>query len=256
MSKRKKQHEEEEMDESWLLPYADILTLLLALFIVLFAMSSVDAEKFAALSKSFNSVFVGDNGIMDQTSLETQQNREEIPSQKQTEGTAEEKERAEFAANEHRELEEVQKKINEYIVNNKLDARFVTLLTGEGLLITIRDDVLFGIGSAEMSEANKQTARDLSQLLYMDPQREILINGHTDNLPISSGKYESNWDLSVTRALNFMKIILENPKMDPKAFSAKGSGEYQTIESNDTAEGRAKNRRVEILVLPFKVEDQ
>lgn len=93
-------------------------------------------------------------------------------------------------------------------------------------------------------------AKEISDLLVIDPPRNIIISGHTDNVPIHTAKFESNWELSVMRAVNFMKIILENDKLDPRWFSAKGYGEYKPVASNATKEGRAKNRRVEILILP------
>jgi chemotaxis protein MotB len=93
-------------------------------------------------------------------------------------------------------------------------------------------------------------ASEIAELLIMDPPRNIIISGHTDNVPIRNSNFESNWELSVMRAVNFMKIILKNDQLDPKWFSAKGFGEFQPVAGNNTKEGRAKNRRVEILILP------
>jgi len=253
MAKRKnKKKHEDHMGEDWLLPYADILTLLLALFIVLFAMSSVDAQKFQEISKVFNTVFVGEKGIMEQGTGTPEQPPVEIPLEdKKDKEKEKEKDKGQFTQEEQHELEKIKQKVDQYIARNRLGNRFETSLSEDGLLITIRDNVLFTSGSAEVGKADEKTARELSELLYMDPQREIVINGHTDNMPIRNSVYDSNWELSVSRAVNFMKLILQNGKLDPRSFSAKGSGEYQPVASNDTKEGRAKNRRVEILVLPF-----
>jgi chemotaxis protein MotB len=90
----------------------------------------------------------------------------------------------------------------------------------------------------------------MSELLVMDPPRNIIVSGHTDNVPINNSEYDSNWHLSVMRAVNFMKILTDNKKLDPKAFSAKGFGEFTPVSSNDTNEGRQENRRVEVLILP------
>lgn len=246
--RRKKAKHDEHMDESWLIPYADILTLLLALFIVLFAMSSVDATKFQQLSKSFNEIFTGGTGVMDFTSP-----TEGDPTKgDRTEGVmiGKENDKGSLGEKDRKELSELQERVNQYIEKNGLQEKLETSLTGEGLLVSIRDNVLFESGSIDVRDEDKQVAREIAALIEMDPPRSIVINGHTDNVPISTDRFSSNWDLSVMRAVNFMKVLLENPKLDPEWFSAKGSGEFKPVASNKTAEGRAKNRRVEILIAP------
>lgn len=152
------------------------------------------------------------------------------------------------------ELKEIQKKINEYIKTNNLEVQFVTKLTDEGLLLTIRDNVLFDSGSATVQGSDQSVAEELSGLLEMNPPRNIIISGHTDNVPIRNAEFDSNWELSVMRAVNFMKILLDNPNLDPQWFSAKGFGEFEPIADNTTSEGRGQNRRVEVLILPRVTE--
>ncbi|RJS61576.1 flagellar motor protein MotB [Bacillus sp. PK3_68] len=242
MGKRKKHQEHEHMDESWLLPYADLLTLLLALFIVLFAMSSVDAKKFQLVSQAFNTAFQGGTGVMDYPELS--------PPETTSQSKSNDKQLSGLKEQDKKELAHMQQKINQYIVDNKLQSKVETVLSGEGLLLRIRDNVLFNSGVAEIREEDKKAAREISRLLEMDLPRMVIISGHTDNIPIKTAEFESNWELSAMRAVNFMKVILENNKLDPRLFSAKGYGEYQPIASNETEAGRTKNRRVEILVLP------
>ena len=91
---------------------------------------------------------------------------------------------------------------------------------------------------------------ELAELLSMDPPRNIIISGHTDNVPIKNSNFSSNWELSVMRAVNFMSVLIEEGNLDPKWFSAKGFGEFEPVADNDTPAGRSKNRRVEVLVLP------
>ncbi|WP_442598058.1 flagellar motor protein MotB [Neobacillus sp. D3-1R] len=244
MSRRKKKHHHEDhVDESWLIPYADLLTLLLALFIVLFSMSSIDAQKFNAFSKAFNQIFAGGTGVLDfeapmpQSENDTKVNPKEEPKQEDID-------------KDQQELQDLQKKVNTYIHNKKLEAKLGTKLTDEGLLVTIRDNVLFDSGKAEVRNVDLNIATEISGLLVMDPPRNIIISGHTDNVPIRNANFESNWELSVMRAVNFMKIVLRNDKLDPRWFSAKGFGEFQPVASNNTKEGKARNRRVEILILP------
>jgi chemotaxis protein MotB len=251
MSKKKKHHHEEHVDESWLIPYADLLTLLLALFIVLFASSSVDAQKFEQIAKSMSSAFNGGTGVMEYPSpIPENQPETTNPMEEQKEDDPE------FDQKEKAELAELQQKINAYIKEKNLDESLKTHLTDEGLLITILNDVFFDSGRAEVRIGNTTLAQDISELLVTRPPRNVVISGHTDNVPISNSQFDSNWHLSVMRAVNFMKVLLENESLDPRRFSAKGFGEYQPVESNDTREGRAKNRRVELLILPNEYKGQ
>ncbi|MDF9785845.1 flagellar motor protein MotB [Bacillus pumilus] len=143
--KRKKHDHDDHVDESWLIPYADLLTLLLALFIVLFASSSIDAAKYEQMAKSFNVVFTGGTGVMDQTSM---QSTEETENSNQTKKAAEEDEEAQAKARDHAVLTKVKKQVDSFIANKKLGAKLETKLTDEGLLITIEDSIFFDSGRA------------------------------------------------------------------------------------------------------------
>jgi chemotaxis protein MotB len=253
MSRKKKHHHEEHIDETWLIPYADLLTLLLALFIVLFAMSSIDVQKFQQLAKSMSSAMNGGTGIMEYPSPLP----EDIPQSLYEEDAENDKaENPDFERKERSELALLQEKINKYIEENDLDDRLETILTDEGLLITILNDVFFDSGVAAVRLNDETLARDISKLLVSDPPRNVVISGHTDNVPINNAQFDSNWHLSVMRAVNFMKLLLENGELDPRRFSAKGFGEFQPVDTNDTPEGRAMNRRVEVLILPNEENDQ
>jgi chemotaxis protein MotB len=91
----------------------------------------------------------------------------------------------------------------------------------------------------------------MSNLLVSASPREITVSGHTDNVPISNAQFASNWELSTQRAVNFMQVLLQNKELQPEKFSAVGYGEYRSIAPNDTPEGKAKNRRVEVFILPL-----
>jgi len=248
--KRKVKHEE-HVDESWLIPYADILTLLLALFIVLFAASEVDSEKFKAISESFNSVLQGGNGVLDQEAfVENFEDINQMPKLDDAEFFNEDLLEI-LQAQDIKELVEIQGKIEQYIEEKALSPRLETELTSKGLLLKIKEGVLYSSGSADISTDSKIIAVEISNLLVTDPARKILIEGHTDNVPSNSLEFPSNWELSSTRAINFMKILLENNELSPEKFSATGYGEYQPLVSNDTPAGKAENRRVEVLISPY-----
>lgn len=244
--RRRRKQDSEDSSEAWLLPYADLMTLLLALFIVLFASSAVDMEKLNRLSSVFNEIFDGGQGIMDQSAP--------TPTPIPDDAIGEEDEKSKYMEDQ-KSLSEIQGRVDEYIAVNELENQFETTMTDEGLLVTIRDSILFSPGKAEIRPEYLPLADDLSELLVFDPPRHIVVTGHTDDVPMNNAEFGSNWELSVMRAVNFLKLMVRNVDVDPLLFSAKGYGEYQPIASNDTVEGRNKNRRVEILIQPLVLED-
>lgn len=272
--KRKKKHED-HVDESWLIPYADVLTLLLALFIVLFAASEVNSQKFQEISDSFNRELQGGTGILEnQSAVETFEETSKLAEPNDvdpTEGeaatppeveeeiddkiemTAEEIEQLALAED-YKELAAIQDKLKAYIAERNMEDKLEAELTSKGLVLKIKDGVLYGSGSADLSEGAQTVAEEISNMLVTDPPRSIFIEGHTDSIPSNSAAFPSNWELSSARAINFMKILLENDELDPSKFSATGFAEHQPIASNDTAEGRAENRRVEVLISLYSEE--
>ncbi|WP_422121906.1 flagellar motor protein MotB [Planococcus sp. X10-3] len=270
--KRKKKHEE-HVDESWLIPYADILTLLLALFIVLFAASEVNSQKFQEISDSFNRELQGGTGILDnQSPIETFEETSKLAEPNDadpTDGeattppeddddkielTAEEIEQLALAED-YKELAAIQEKVKAYIAERNLEDKLDAELTSKGLLLKIKDGVLYETASADLSEDAQTIVEEVGKMLVTDPPRSIFIEGHTDNVPSTSAEFPSNWELSSARAINFMKILLENNELDPGKFSATGFAEHQPIAGNDTTEGRSENRRVEVLISLYSEEE-
>lgn len=254
MAKKKKHaHHEEHIDETWLIPYADLLTLLLALFIVLFASSQVDIKKFDQLAQSLNVALNGGVSFFENPSpvqipeTTPQTTLPEKEEQKKQESEREKQQREKFQQ-ETENLKKLQQSLEAYIKENKLTDKLQTKLTDLGLMITILDNALFASGSADVRPDARKLATEISGMLEKFP-RQVIVSGHTDNIPIHTREFPSNWDLSSKRALNFMKILLENSTLDPRKFSATGFGEYHPIAPNTTPEGRAKNRRVEVSIL-------
>lgn len=257
MSRRRKPHFEDEMDETWLIPYADMLTLLLALFVILFASSQVDSKKYEQIMRSLNTAFNGGVSFFEQSSIvpvvvdpatETKKKNEDA--------TSEQSDRENAARKEMAELQELQEKLDQYIRDNQLSTQLETKLTSDMLKITIRDNALFASGSATVKPEARKLAVAIADMLTQYPQYEIEVAGHTDNVPIRNAEFETNWDLSAKRALNFMKILLDSEKLGADRFRAIGYGEYRPIDSNDTAEGRAKNRRVEVSIMRTVKEEK
>lgn len=241
------------MDESWLIPYADLLTLLLALFIILFASSQTDSKKYNSIMRSLNQAFSGGVGAFESSNLipiSTEPNMEakkyDQPTSAQPQETYSEQQQLQ---KEQKDLEQLKEKLDEYINANSLSAQLDTKLTEDLLMITIRDNALFASGSANVKPEAKLLAVAISDMLAQYPNYRIEVAGHTDNVPIGTAAFETNWDLSSKRALNFMKILLENAQVGPERFRSIGYGEYHPIDTNDTTEGKAKNRRVEVSIL-------
>lgn len=249
--RRNRQRKQHHIDESWLLPYSDLLTLLLALFIVLFAMSEVDTQKYKELSRVFQNEFSGGQGILEESNHSI-----ELPNKVDEDNKDDEKQ---LTPNEQelKDLQEVQNQMNKYIAEKGLNDKLDTKLTDEGLLISILNDISFDSGSAEVSTNGKQIAEEVSEFLYTDPPHQVVVSGHTDDRPINYAEFTSNWELSVTRAVNFMHLLLKNEKLDPTKFSAKGYGPHQPAVPNSSEKNRAKNRRVEVLILPnYEIDTQ
>lgn len=115
-------------------------------------------------------------------------------------------------------------------------------------MIRIKEKALFPSGSAELVPESQLIGPVVAGLLAAIPEN-VVISGHTDNVPIATSQYPSNWELSSARALNFMKFLLaSNPNLNPARFSAIGYSEYRPVAPNDTEEGRTQNRRVEIMI--------
>ncbi|MEK3881034.1 flagellar motor protein MotB [Paenibacillus sp. FSL M7-0420] len=254
MSKKTRHEEHEEhADESWLLPYSDLMTLLVALFLVMYAMSATDAVKFQQMAEAFNSALSGGGGVLEYrsdspTSSQLDQGKQDKMNSVIAKNTGT-SDLSKLRAKEQEDLEKLKKQFDQYIKNNGMTDLLSTKLNQSQLMITISDNALFASGQAIVKDESRQLAKSISNMLQQFPDYEVLVQGHTDNVPISNSTYSSNWDLSVDRALEFMKILLLNPNLDPTKFSPTGSGEYHPIATNATAAGRAKNRRVEVSIL-------
>lgn len=239
MSKsKKKAHHEEHADESWLLPYSDLLTLLLALFIVMFAMGQVDKAKFQQLSEQFNVIFSGGSSTLEQNGNELVIDNPHQPETPPISNTQIEEDK----------LSQIKENLEAEIKKSGHSDKVKLTLDKEGLQISIQDVMLFNSGDADvLPDVSTLLLHMAKSLNSMD--NRIVVVGHTDNLPIKSDKYRSNWDLSVIRAINVMSFLVDQGGMSPERFSVQGYGEYAPKFDNSTADGRSKNRRVEIYLI-------
>ena len=237
--KRGKKHEE-EASEAWLLPYSDLMTLLLALFIALFAISQTDQTKLQALAQAFTAAFnMGGPSFFDQAGPMASPQRQMLNDEDLGNNAY---------LQENQNLQDLQAQLDAYIQQNSLEDQLSTQLEEEGLMIRIKERALFPSGSADLVPESQRIGPIVAGLLAAVPER-VLISGDTDTDPISNAQFPSNWELSSVRALTFMKYLLSiNSNLNPARFSAIGYGEYRPIALNDTPEHKQQNRRVEILI--------
>lgn len=232
---KKKQHHEEEVDEKWLLPYSDMLTLLLALFIVMFAMSSVNQNKLQKIASQFNVIMSGGSGIMDGQSKSP--TTAVIPKSGDSNNTKEQDTMLALKLNLDKEIQK-----------SGYGGKVKVTLNNDGLGIAIQDVILFNSGDADVLKSVYPLLVQISKMVG-NLDNNIKIVGYTDNVPIHNGKFRSNWDLSAMRAINVMQFMIEIGKLNPDKFSVQAYGEYLPKYNNSTAEGRAMNRRVEMIIV-------
>jgi len=198
--------------------------LLLGLFIILYTISNVDAGKYKEVMNAFGSVF---------------------STQKTIQGLGSQNHPFNGNANSGKTLREtLQSVIDEYDYGQN-----VQLVENErGITIRILDNILFNTGEAKLNPGSKSILSKLAKVLRTIPN-DIRIEGHTDNVPINTPKYPSNWHLSVARATNTAYYLMNTEGLSPERVTIVGYAEYKPIASNDTPAGRAQNRRVDIIIL-------
>ncbi|HEY0683105.1 MAG TPA: flagellar motor protein MotD [Steroidobacter sp.] len=273
---RRHQHEEHTNHEAWAIPYGDLVTLLLAFFVVMYAMSSVNEGKYRILSDSLVAAFrgsprtlqpiqVGEKSvgsgadinmtIVQQAMLDGQpRSMLEAPplkvSDMMSHGAGQASDNAYDA--EHTsaaiiELESVAAEVEEAMGDLIRDQMIVVRRHGVWVEVEIRTDILFPSGVATLSPQAQDILKQLALTLKPFPN-PIRVEGHTDNMPIRSVAFTSNWELSAARAASVVHLFTQNG-MDPRRLAIVGLGEYRPAQSNDTAQGRNLNRRVLLVIL-------
>ncbi len=255
MSKKREQaHQEEEAGEAWLLPYSDLMTLLLAVFIVLFAVSKIDSEKAQKIAEQFSGVMMNDNYGGYSSSGGTSGGgggggQSGVPLSRENQNELE----SFMGEYEFEKMETLKAELDESLFEEGMDQSVSTVIDMRGLVIRLNNAILFDSGSAEIKQQSEDTLLHVAELLNT-VDNYIRIEGHTDNVPIRRKTYPSNWELSTARAVSVVKILIDKCNFSPDKLIAVGYGEFKPIEDNDTEEGRAKNRRIDIIVLSTKYD--
>lgn len=244
MGKRAKKPDDGPKGDEWLATYADSITLLLTFFILLYAMASLDQQKVDRLSQAFKIVMGGESG---DTLMEYDLYNGEVPligGEADIESVAGEAEE---------EKTQMYNEIKKFVIENGLTELVDIINTERGVVIQLRDNILFETSSSELIVESKYVLGKINSLIASLPNH-IFVEGHTDNRPINTSKYPSNWELSVGRAVNVVRYFTETMGQNPARFSAAGYGEFHPVEPNDTESNMAKNRRVNILIMAMDTD--
>ena len=250
-----------EDSNRWLTTYSDLMTLLLAFFVLLFTMSEIDATKFRELLQGLAAPF-GNTGqqadILDGgETISTDEMLEETPAMEIIEEINREDEDDDEDEDEDAEpdegetideFEELRQQIQEALDAADIAHHAEMEVDPRGLVISIgTDEVLFETGSAEISSLGEEIIATIAPPL-VDIGNEVHVEGHTDTQPIHRPDYD-NWNLSSDRALAVLRELKDEHELAPPRLAAIGFGEHRPADTNETAEGRQRNRRVEILVV-------
>ncbi len=247
---------------AWQSTFADLMNLLLCFFVLLFSMSTVDAEKFEMIAASFSQTFsifsagataIGDgvlisNGVSQLNELDKYINSTGKMDEGETisEDLATAQEEIEKAKIEESEelAEKIQEAVSENNLNNEIDIDF----TAQYVQLTLKGALLFDSGSTQIKEAAIPVLDQVGVILERYADSTVEIEGHTDNVPMSGAKYSNNDELSSGRALSIFNYLIQNTSLDPALVKHSGRGEYVPVADNSTPEGRTMNRRVEIKI--------
>lgn len=216
----------------WVVSYADFTTVLLALFVFLFALSNNDNIKIKDFKDSIKKEFRQEK-IINKTAIDENENKDNV-------------------------INETSKNDSLFeLVKNNLgnDNKIEIIKSGKGITLRLKDTLLFDSASAEIKPNSLDTISDIANFLTT-VDNPVIIEGHTDSIPIKNSIYATNWELSSARAINLIKYLTENYKLSPKRLSAVGYGEYAPIYDNTTNKGREKNRRVDIIILDNKIKKE
>jgi chemotaxis protein MotB len=231
MFKKRKIDEEHGSLERWLLTYADLITLLLGLFVILYAASKVDKEKFNAMSEALNKQWGGGTGILPGNMAPVLQSP--------------------VTGNEKTKLDTLQDKIS-IALKDIPESEGVTFEKSQfGLVMHFKDRLLFELGKADLRGNSFVVLNAVGEELRKIPN-DLLIEGHTDTIPINTKQFPSNMHLSSMRALNTLLFLTEVVGVPRDRISVRGFGEFKPRVQNNSDSNRAKNRRVDIVIVNEK----
>ena len=228
----KRRRQVQSGSSNWLTTYSDMVTLLLCFFVLMFTFSNLDVQKFKSVLASFQ----GGSGILEGGNvIETPSIRDQ----------------------EELDLEKLRDILEDYADSANLGEEITISINERGLTIRFADRVLFDPGKADLKPDAKEILNDVAEILQRNEFKDKLIKveGHADTTPVSpKDGFPTNWELSTTRATNVLRFLVEEKGIEGGRISASGYSYYRPIAPNDTKENKAKNRRVDIVILKSSYE--
>jgi chemotaxis protein MotB len=236
--------------ERWLVSYADFITLLFAFFVVMFASSQVDKSKVGQLAAAIQLAFK-DLGIFPTPSSRSSLRLTGPPPDALPPMTSL------FDPSSITNLAELHKELAQALEGEIKRGEVALRMGREGLVVSLREVGFFDSGSADVKLKSEPTVERIAKVL-VDGEYQVRIEGHTDNVPIHTGRFASNWELSTARATEMAKLFITKFEFSPERLSAAGYAEFHPAAPNETAEGRALNRRVDLVVVapPTKAQSK
>lgn len=229
MARKKKASSERQGAPAWMTTYGDMMTLLLCFFVLLVSMSTMEVEKMKQAAASLK-------GALSALPFQERVRPAPIRPLRPTKGPAKRGRRSRSIA-----------KLKRVIREHQLEDIIKVSENAAGIHVTIGDPALFDTGRDEIKPTILPVLNQIVEVVHSGSEI-IRVEGHTDNVPIHNDEFDNNWELSIARALSVIRYIRNRQEIDPKRLRPVGCGEYHPVRSNDTEEGRAMNRRVEIFI--------
>lgn len=239
MSRRKRAHAEgaHDNDERWLLTYSDLITLLFVLFVVMYAISTTDVRKFVALAQSVSAAFNAD--VMSGQQAISISNGQDMTVNQSTSASG--------TSPVQSDLKAIQAALEDYAIGQGLGGEVEVGMAPEGIVIRLNDALLFSSGRAHLDDHAIKLVNEVANIIKPLPNH-VRIEGNTDDQAPDGVLYTNNWDLSTARALAVLEAMV-NVGMDPSRLAAQGNAQYDPVVANTDDASRARNRRVDIVVL-------
>lgn len=238
---RKRFEEEPDNHERWLVSYADFMTLLFAFFVVMYAISSVNEGKYRILSNSLVNAFGKTRPMLNESEQIAPQRLPPIqllPRPRPNDA---------LLRREREQMTGIARDILKVLAPLVSQGKVRVTESSRGVSIEINDSILFAQGEAKLGAESSEVLKAIALVLKADAHA-IQVEGHTDNVPINKAQFPSNWELSAVRASGVVRLFIDNGIADQRLVAV-GHGSNQPVASNDTPEGRMRNRRVQVMIL-------
>lgn len=225
---------------AWMTTYGDMVTLLLTFFVFLFAFSTIEVKKFEAAIASLQGAFGLPLMVEDEPGPEAEPLEGHRP------------EWDDILTEDLQQLLQIERMLRSFIREENLESEIRLEREGRGLVVRFADNVLFDLGKADLKPGARRILDRLAMVIAGIPN-DIRVEGHTDDLPIHTAAFPSNWELSTRRATEVVRYFAEAHRFSPVRLSAAGYGEYRPLAPNDTYENRRLNRRVDVVIIKLSL---